>query len=98
MDNHIKIIIVDDDTISINGRTLVEKDALVEAMRSAVQDDPGLILVIEPKNAEDYKGIGRAIYASQHAGVPVANLRLTREDGEVVSFDALGTRKPAPPA
>ena len=98
MDKHIKIVIVDDDTISIDGRTLVERDELVEALGSAVQSDPNLTLVIEPKSPEYYKGIGKVIYASRHAGVPVENLRLTMEDGKVVSFAELRSGNPAPPA
>jgi hypothetical protein len=95
MDNQIKAVIVDDETISIDGRTLVEKDALVDALGAAVQRDPGVILVIEPRKSEYYKGIGKVIYASQHVGLPVENLRFTTEEGDVVSFDELRKRNQA---
>ena len=98
MDNHIKAVIVDDETIVFDGRKLLEQDALADALRSALQSDPNFILVIAPTQAGYYKATGKVIYASQRAGVPVENLRYTMEDGEVVSFDELRARNPAPPA
>jgi hypothetical protein len=92
MTNQIKAVVVDDDTISIDGRTLVEGAELAAALRSAMQRDPGMILIIEPRKPDDYKGIGKVIYASQAAGVPVASLRFTMDDGEVLTFDALRAR------
>ena len=92
MDNQIKAVIVDDETISIDGRTLLDRDALVDALGSALQRDPGVILVIAPQKNEYYKGIGKVIYASQYVGFPVENLRYTMEDGDVVSFDELRAR------
>jgi hypothetical protein len=97
MDNQIRAVIVDDETISINGRNLVERDELVDVLGSALQGNPGVILVIEPRKSEYYKGIGKVIYASQHLGFPIANLRFTTEEGEVVSFDELRARN-APPS
>jgi len=92
MGNQIKAVIVDDETISIDGRTLLDRDALVDALGSALQRDPAVILVIAPQKNEYYKGIGQVIYASQHVGFPVENLRYTMEDGDVVSFDELRAR------
>jgi hypothetical protein len=96
MENQLNVLIVDDETISIAGQALVERADIVDALRTAVQGDPGVILVIEPKQNGYYKGIGKVIYASQHAGVPVENLRYTTEDGEVLTFDELRARHPAP--
>ena len=96
MDNQIKAVIVDDETISIDGRILVEQGALVDALTSALQNNPDVVLVIEPMRHDYYKGIGKVIYASQHVGFPVANLRFTTEGGEVVTFDELQKRNPAP--
>lgn len=96
MDNQIKAVIVDDDTILIDGRKLVGQDALAEALRSALRSDPNFILVIEPTKNTHYKGTGKVIYASQRVGVPVENLRYTTEDGDVVTFEELRTRNPAP--
>jgi hypothetical protein len=95
MDHQIKAVIVDDETISIDGRTLVEQGALVDALTSAMQHNPDVVLVIEAVKHDDYRGIGKVIYASQHAGLPVANLRYTTEDGEVVTFGELQKRHPA---
>ena len=92
MTNQIKAIIVDDDTISIDGRTLVEGAELAAALESAMQRDPGLVLIIEPRKPDDFKGIGKVIYASQAAGVPVGSLRFTMEDGEVLTFGELRAR------
>jgi hypothetical protein len=96
MTNQIKAVIVDDDTISIDGRTLVEGAELAAVLRSAMQRDPGMILIIEPRKPDDYKGIGKVIYASQAAGVPVESLRFTMEDGEVLTFEALRARHSKP--
>lgn len=98
MSNQIRVVILDDETISIDGRRLLERAELEDAFRSAVQEDPDVILVIEPLKNAYYKGIGRAIYASQFVGVPVENLRYTMEDGEVLTFAELRARSPMPPA
>lgn len=90
----LKAVVIDDDTISIDGRLLLEQGELGEVLRSAVQADPGLVLVIEPRKATYYKGIGKVIYASQRAGVPVENLRYQAETGEALTFDELKSRRP----
>jgi hypothetical protein len=96
MSTQIKAVIVDDDTILIDGRKFVEMDEIGEALSSALVRDPNLILVIEPTSNGHYKGIGKVIYASQRVGVPAGNLRFTTEAGEVISFDELRARNPAP--
>jgi hypothetical protein len=98
MAKQIKAVVADDDTIYLEGLELVERGALVDALKSAVESDPDLILVIEPQQPESYKGIGKVIYASQFAGVPVGALRFAMQDGEVVSFAELQARGPAAPA
>jgi biopolymer transport protein ExbD len=95
MRTQIKAVVADDDTIYLEGQKLVERNELVDALKSAVESDPDLILVIEPQQPESYKGIGKVIYASQFAGVPVGSLRFTVQDGEVVSFAELQARGPA---
>jgi len=95
MSTQIKAVVADDDTIYLDGQKLVERDALVDALKAAVESDPDLILVIEPQQPGSYKGIGKVIYASQFAGMPVGCLRFTLEDGEVVSFAELQARGPA---
>jgi hypothetical protein len=92
MGNHITAVIADDDAILIEGRSLADMDDIADALRAAIQDDPDCILVIEPAKAEYYKGIGKVIYASQRAGMPVENLRYRTEDGEVVTLDTLRSR------
>jgi len=51
--------------------------------------------VIEPLQQAYFKGIGKVIYASQFAGVPVGSLRYMTQEGEVLSFDELRARGPA---
>ena len=92
MGNQIKAVIADDETISIDGHILLDRDALVDALGSALQRDPDVILVLAPQKTEYFKGIGKVIYASRYAGFPVENLRYTMEDGAVVSFDELRAR------
>lgn len=96
MNNLIKAVIVDDETVVIDGRKLVEKDEIAEKLRLALQNDPNFILVIEPTKNGYYRGTGKVIYASQRVGVPVENLRYTTEDGEVLTFDELRARNPTP--
>jgi hypothetical protein len=97
MAKQIKAVVADDDTVYIDGQQLTERTSLVDALVSAMQSDPDVIVVIEPLQPESYKGIGKVIYASQYAGVPVGSLRFTMPDGEVVTFDELRARGPAAP-
>lgn len=89
MNNQITAVIVNDETILLDGRELVGMDEVADALRSALQSDPDFILVIGPRATEHYKGIGTVIYASQRVGVPVANLRFVTEDGKMASVDEL---------
>jgi hypothetical protein len=98
MKNQIKAVILDNETISIDGRTLTGIDQVAEALGSALDSDPDFMLVIEPMEHANYKGIGTVIYASQRVGVPVENLRYTLENGEVLTFAELQARNPPPSA
>ena len=94
MRTQITALILDDDTISIDGRTLAGKNDVADAIGAALQRDPDVILVIEPTQSAYYKGVGTVVYASQRVGMPVENLRYMTEDREVITFDALRTRNP----
>ncbi len=98
MDNHIKAVIPDDESILIEGRKLVEQGDIVDALKAALQRDPHFILVIEPMVNAHYKGIGKLLYTCQRIGVQLENLRYTMENGEVVTLDELRARTPAEPA
>lgn len=69
MSRHITAIIVDDDTISINGQQLCGMGQVGDALAAARLQDPDLVVVIEAANPGHYKGIGTVIYASQRAGI-----------------------------
>jgi biopolymer transport protein ExbD len=97
MDKQIKAVILENDIILIDGRTLVEQNEIAEALTAILQNTPNFILVIEPKDQAYYKGIAKVIYASQRAGVPIENLRFTTEHGEVVTFDELRAANPTQP-
>ena len=75
MDDRLQVRIADNETICIDGRLLTGNAELVDALRSALQHNPNVALVIEPVKAEYYAGVAKVIYASQRAGVPVENLR-----------------------
>ena len=75
MDDSLHVRVTDDETISIDGRVMAGNAELVDALRSALRDNPNVALVIEPVKAEYYAGVDKVIYASQRAGVPVENLR-----------------------
>jgi len=97
MDNHIKAVIPDNETILIDDRKLVEIEELAEVLKSALQKDPNLVLVIAPMRSDYYKGIGKVLYTCQRVGVPIENLRYMTEDGRVVTLDALQAQSPAQP-
>jgi len=97
MDNQIKAVIPDDESILIEGRKLVEQEEIVDVLTAALQRDRNFILVIEPMVNAHYKGIGKLLYTSQRIGMPLENLRYTMENGEVVTFDELRARTPAAP-
>jgi len=94
MRTQITALILDDDTIAIDGRRLAGKNDVADAISAALQRDPDVILVIEPTKSAYYKGVGTVVYASQRVGMPVENLRYMTEDREVITFDALRTRNP----
>ena len=95
MNNPITAVVIDEQTIELDGRTLVGMDEVADAIASALQRDPNLILLIASGPSEHYKGIGTVIYASQRVGMPVENIRWTMDDGEVVSVDELRARNSA---
>ncbi|TQK04792.1 hypothetical protein [Herbaspirillum sp. SJZ107] len=97
MDNQIKAIIPDDESILIEGRKLVEREEIADVLKAALQRDPDFILVIEPIVNAPYMGVGKLLYTCQRIGVPPENLRYTMENGEVVTFDELRARTPAEP-
>lgn len=97
MKKQITAVVVDDETILLEGRSLVGMDEVADALASALQSDPDFILLIEASPSAQYKGIGTVIYASQRVGVPVDNLRWTTDDGEVVSFGELKARNSPSP-
>jgi len=94
MHNQIKAVILDDETLLIEGRKLVEKEDIAEAIRAVLQRDPDVVLVIAPVSISFYKGIGKVLYTSQRVGVPVENLRYMTEEGKVVTFDELQAHVP----
>jgi hypothetical protein len=75
MDDQVRVRVADNETICIDGRLLTGNAELVDALRSALQNNPNVALVIEPVEAEYYAGVAKVIYASQRAGVRVENLR-----------------------
>jgi biopolymer transport protein ExbD len=75
MDDQLRVRVADNETICIDGRQLTGNTELVDALRSALQTNPNVALVIEPVKAEYYAGVAKVIYASQRVGVPVENLR-----------------------
>lgn len=89
MDDALRVRVTDDETISIDGRLLAGNAELVDALRSALRDNPNVALVIEPVKVEYYAGVAKVIYASQRAGVPV-------ESVHYASFDRQGPASPDP--
>jgi biopolymer transport protein ExbD len=81
MDERLQVRIGDDGTICIDGRTLAGNAELVDALRSALRENPDVTLVIESVEAGHYVGVARVIDASRRAGVPVENLRYAAAAG-----------------
>jgi hypothetical protein len=84
--------VLDDEKILFDGHTLFGKDEVADALKLALENDPGFILVIASKPSGHYKGIGTIIYAGQRVGMPIQNMRLTMDDGELVTFEELKAR------
>jgi len=85
--------IASDDDIRIGDDRFSEKSEVSDFLTRVLADSPDIILIIEPSDHSFYKGIGKVIYASQSAGVPVENLRYKLETGEIVTFDELEARQ-----
>ena len=97
MSNRLVATVVNDETILLEGRTLIGKDEVADALELALKDDPNFVLVIGSDPNESYKAIGTIIYASQRVGVPVENLRSTMDNGEVLTFEELKARNASRP-
>jgi hypothetical protein len=91
--NKLSVLIAGDDDIRIGDDRFSEKPEVSIFLTRILADDPDVILVIEPSSHSFYKGIGKVIYASQSAGVPVENLKYKLEHGEIVTFDELRSRQ-----
>lgn len=83
MSSQIVAIVVNDEIILLDERTLVGQEEVANVLKSALAEDPNVVLVIKSGPTENYKGIGTIIYASQRAGVPVDNLRWTMDNVDV---------------
>ena len=97
MNNQITALVVDDETILLDGQKLTGMDEVANALRAALERESDCVLVIESISPDYYRGIGIVIYASQRIGVPMESLRLRMADGEVISFDELRARNSTPP-
>ncbi len=97
MNNQITALVVDDETILLDGQKLAGMDEVSSALGAALEREPDSVLVIESTSPDHYRGIGIVIYASQRIGVPVESVRLRMADGEVISFDELRARNSTPP-
>jgi hypothetical protein len=92
MGKQIRAIVEDDDTVIIDGKTITQQADFAATIKTALQADPDSVLVIQPRRSDYYKGIGKLIYASQAAGMPVENLRYAVEDGDELTFAELRAR------
>ena len=97
MNDQITALVVDDETILLDGQKLAGMDEVSSALEAALEREPDSVLVIESTSPDYYRGIGIVIYASQRIGVPRESLRLRMADGEVISFDELRARNSTPP-
>lgn len=89
MPHQIDLVIQGNNTISIDGHTLADGNGLVEALHSALERDPNLVLVVAPARNAHYEVIGKVLYTIHRIGFSSENLRFKKEDGAVVRFDAL---------
>lgn len=96
MKNQINAVAIDEQTILVDGHPMVGIDEVADALALALDNDPDFILLIESRPTAHYKAIGTVIYASQRIGVPIENIRWTTDDGDVVSFGDLQSRRSIP--
>ena len=68
-------VVLDDQTVMLDGRKLAGTDEVAEAIRLLLQSDPHFALMIEGTPNKHYEGIGTVIYGSARAGFELDNLR-----------------------
>lgn len=83
MDKSLTAVVLDDQTVVFDGREMARTDEIAEAIESALQRDPHLILLIKGMPEKRYEGIGKVIYGSARAGFELENLRFSWKNGEL---------------
>ena len=82
MDKLLTAVVLDDQTVLLDGRKLAGADEIAEAISLLLQSVPNFVLMIEGTPEKHYEGIGTVIYGSARAGFELENLRYSWNDDE----------------
>jgi hypothetical protein len=93
MRNHLAAVILEDSSVLIDERNYWKVGDIADALVSALRNDPLLIVIVKPTNYQHFEGVIRLIYATRLANVADENVLYTTEDGNVIRFDTLGSKK-----
>lgn len=90
--NLIRVDIASQEDVVLDGVVYKDAGKLAEKLRENFAANPDAWLLISPVEEEFYRGTGKAIYASQSAGVLPERLRYKTREGEIISFEELKSR------
>jgi hypothetical protein len=82
MDKSFTAVVLDDQTVMLDGRKVAGTDEVAEAIRLLLQSVPHFVLMIEGTPEKHYEGIGTVIYGSARAGFELENLRFSWKGDE----------------
>ena len=75
MDKFLTAVVLDDQTVMLDGRRVAGTSEVAEAIGLLLQSIPHFVLMIEGTPEKHYEGIGTVIYGSARAGLELDNLR-----------------------
>lgn len=75
MEKVLTAVVLDDQTVMLDGRKLSGTDEVAEAIRLVMRSAPDFALVVEGTPEKHYRGIGTVIYGSARAGFDLDKLR-----------------------
>ena len=82
MDKSFTAVVLDDQTVMLDGRKVAGTDEVAEAIGLLMQSVPHFVLMIEGTPEKHYEGIGTVIYGSARVGFELDNLRYSWKDKE----------------
>ena len=82
MEKLLTAVVLDDQTVMLDGRKLAGTDEVAEVIGVLLQSVPHFVLMIDGMPEKHYEGIGKVIYGSSRAGFELDNLRYSWKGSE----------------